>query len=110
MAGTAQSGEERRSRKTPFNANPPKIAIYFKSQDGDVMGYRYERDKKMKYLLSYYCQEKSYDQNTVEFLFEGKRVTAANTPSQLEIKDNDEIEVMLHCSGGGFCSSNTLNH
>ncbi|CAA0810145.1 Small ubiquitin-related modifier 2 [Striga hermonthica] len=46
-----------------------------------------------------------------QFLFEGKRVTAATTPSQLGIEDNDEIEVMMHGSGGGFCSPiDALNH
>jgi small ubiquitin-related modifier len=38
--------------------------------------------------------------NALKFLFDGQRVHADQTPKQLEMDDNDQIDVMLMQEGG----------
>ena len=39
--------------------------------------------------------------NSVRFLFDGNRVSANQTPADLEMEDGDVIDVMVEQQGGG---------
>ncbi|CAN1339960.1 Small ubiquitin-related modifier 2 [Linum perenne] len=43
----------------------------------------------------------SVDLNSIAFLFDGRRLRAEQTPDELEMEDGDEIDAMLHQTGGG---------
>ncbi|CAI0436331.1 unnamed protein product [Linum tenue] len=42
----------------------------------------------------------SVDLNSIAFLFDGRRLRAEQTPDELEMEDGDEIDAMLHQTGG----------
>lgn len=38
--------------------------------------------------------------NSIAFLFDGRRLRGEQTPDELEMEDGDEIDAMLHQTGG----------
>ncbi|KAJ0453783.1 putative Ubiquitin-like domain-containing protein [Helianthus annuus] len=43
----------------------------------------------------------SVGMNVIAFLFDGRRLQAQQTPDELEMEEGDEIDAMLHQTGGG---------
>ncbi|KAH7886588.1 ubiquitin-related domain-containing protein [Phlebopus sp. FC_14] len=41
------------------------------------------------------------DSNTFKFVFEGKRLNAADTPAEMDMEDGDMIDAVLEQLGGG---------
>ncbi|PHU23976.1 Small ubiquitin-related modifier 1 [Capsicum chinense] len=47
-----------------------------------------------------YCDRLSVNFNAIAFLFDDRRLKAEQTPDELEMEDGDEIDAMLHQTGG----------
>jgi small ubiquitin-related modifier len=90
--------------------------------------FRIKRSTQLKKLMNAYCDRQSVDMNAIAFLFDGRRLRAEQTPDevwaviflqipelkmhydrvsllsslpfQLEMEDGDEIDAMLHRTGG----------
>ncbi|KAK6138565.1 hypothetical protein DH2020_027690 [Rehmannia glutinosa] len=97
-----RSGTSNGKRQLEQPLVTPGVALVLKSQDGDVLRYRFPRDKRMQFLFSTYCQDKNLDYKVVVFLYDGRRVKSTKTPSELGIEDGDEIDCMVHHDGGGY--------
>ena len=54
----------------------------------------------MKKLMNAYCSRQNLDQGQMVFLYDGERISPENTPEQLGMEDNDEIDAMIHQIGG----------
>lgn len=50
--------------------------------------------------MNAYCDRQSVDFNSIAFLFDGRRLRGEQTPDELEMEDGDEIDAMLHQTGG----------
>ncbi|PIN15395.1 Ubiquitin-like protein [Handroanthus impetiginosus] len=98
--------ESTNNGKTPVEApsGHPKIKLQFNSQDGTQTTYANAASKKIKYLLMEYCKRKNLQYGTVVFLHNGQRVATNLTPLELGMDDGDEIDDMLHHTGGGSIS------
>ncbi|KAH9728794.1 Small ubiquitin-related modifier 1 [Citrus sinensis] len=46
----------------------------------------------------------SVELNSIAFLFDGRRLRGEQTPDELEMEDGDEIDAMLHQTGGALGS------
>ena len=90
----AQDGED--SKPT----NPNQINLKVKGQDGNEVFFRIKRSTQLKKLMTAYCDRQSVDINSIAFLFDGRRLRAEQTPDELEMEDGDEIDAMLHQTGG----------
>ncbi|KAH7546779.1 hypothetical protein FEM48_Zijuj01G0237500 [Ziziphus jujuba var. spinosa] len=55
---------------------------------------------QLKKLMNAYCDRQSVEFNSIAFLFDGRRLRAEQTPDELEMEDGDEIDAMLHQTGG----------
>ncbi|KAL9255292.1 Small ubiquitin-related modifier 1-like protein [Drosera capensis] len=55
---------------------------------------------QLKKLMNAYCDRQSYDLNSIAFLFDAGRLGTDQTPEELEMEDGDEIDAMLHQTGG----------
>ncbi|KAH9744968.1 Small ubiquitin-related modifier 1 [Citrus sinensis] len=51
-------------------------------------------------LMNAYCDRQSVELNSIAFLFDGRRLRGEQTPDELEMEDGDEIDAMLHQTGG----------
>ncbi|XP_056852526.1 small ubiquitin-related modifier 1-like [Raphanus sativus] len=74
-------------------------------QEGNEVFFRIKRVTQLKKLMNAYCDRQSVDMNAIAFLFDGRRLHAEQTPDELDMEDGDEIDAMLHqtggCCGGG---------
>ncbi|CAE6244146.1 unnamed protein product [Arabidopsis arenosa] len=68
--------------------------------DGNEVFFRIKRSTQLKKLMNAYCDRQSVDMNSIAFLFDGRRLRAEQTPDELEMEDGDEIDAMLHQTGG----------
>ncbi|WVY93584.1 hypothetical protein V8G54_032672 [Vigna mungo] len=62
-----------------------------------------EEDKKPSKLgthINLKVKGQSVDFDYFTFLFDGRRLRAEQTPDELEMEDGDEIDAMLHQTGG----------
>nr|VDC75259.1 unnamed protein product [Brassica rapa] len=69
-------------------------------QDGNEVFFRIKRSTQLKKLMNAYCDRQSVDMNAIAFLFDGRRLRAEQTPDELDMEDGDEIDAMLHQTGG----------
>ncbi|PKA47423.1 Small ubiquitin-related modifier 2 [Apostasia shenzhenica] len=78
------------------------INLKVKGQDGNEVFFRIKRSTQLKKLMNAYCDRQSVDINSIAFLFDGRRLRGEQTPDELEMEDGDEIDAMLHQTGGGM--------
>ncbi|CAA2972439.1 small ubiquitin-related modifier 1-like [Olea europaea var. sylvestris] len=76
------------------------INVKVKGQDGNEVFFRIKKGSQLKKLMTTYCDRQSVDLNAIAFLFDGRRLRAEQTPDELEMEDGDEIDAMLHQTGG----------
>ncbi|XP_010536686.1 PREDICTED: small ubiquitin-related modifier 1-like [Tarenaya hassleriana] len=76
------------------------INLKVKGQDGNEVFFRIKRSTQLKKLMNAYCDRQSVDINSIAFLFDGRRLRGEQTPDELEMEDGDEIDAMLHQTGG----------
>ncbi|KAK4768031.1 hypothetical protein SAY87_003172 [Trapa incisa] len=76
------------------------INLKVKSQDGSEIFFRIRKSAQLRKLMNAYCDRNSVDPNSIVFLFDGRRLRGDQTPDELEMVDGDEIDAMLHQTGG----------
>ncbi|XP_042519290.1 small ubiquitin-related modifier 1-like [Macadamia integrifolia] len=70
------------------------------SLDGNEVFFRIKRSTQLRKLMNAYCDRQSVEINSIAFLFDGRRLRGEQTPDELEMEDGDEIDAMLHQTGG----------
>ncbi|GJW80188.1 ubiquitin-like protein SMT3 [Tanacetum coccineum] len=83
------------------NTGGDHINLKVKGQDGNEVFFRIKRSTQLKKLMNAYCDRQSVEINSIAFLFDGRRLRAEQTPDELEMEEGDEIDAMLHQTGGG---------
>uniref|UniRef100_A0A0D9V9J9 Small ubiquitin-related modifier n=1 Tax=Leersia perrieri TaxID=77586 RepID=A0A0D9V9J9_9ORYZ len=92
------AGEE--DKKPAGEGGGAHINLKVKGQDGNEVFFRIKRSTQLKKLMNAYCDRQSVDMNAIAFLFDGRRLRGEQTPDELEMEDGDEIDAMLHQTGG----------
>ncbi|KAK4386946.1 Small ubiquitin-related modifier 1 [Sesamum angolense] len=89
---------------SPFDFGGPFVydedARTWPCEDGNEVFFRIKRSTQLKKLMNAYCDRQSVDFNSIAFLFDGRRLRGEQTPDELEMEDGDEIDAMLHQTGG----------
>ncbi|KAI3968987.1 hypothetical protein MKX01_001464 [Papaver californicum] len=99
MSGVTNQPEE--EKKPNDAAGGAHINLKVKGQDGNEVFFRIKRSTQLRKLMNAYCDRQSVDFNSIAFLFDGRRLRGEQTPDELEMEDGDEIDAMLHQTGGG---------
>jgi small ubiquitin-related modifier len=69
-------------------------------QDGSVVHFKLKKNTALKKLMNAYCERQGLRSNSIRFVFDGTNLTETDTPSQLEMEDDDTIEVYQQQTGG----------
>ncbi|RAL41859.1 unnamed protein product [Cuscuta campestris] len=93
-------GPDGEKKPTPTADQAAHINLKVKGQDGNEVFFRIKRSTQLKKLMNAYCDRQSVDMNAIAFLFDGRRLRQEQTPDELEMEDGDEIDAMLHQTGG----------
>lgn len=81
--------------------NPSEhITLKVKSQDGNEVFFKIKRGTQLKKLMEAYCSRNGVNISTVRFLFDGQRIQETNTPNDLNLEENDQIDAMVEQTGG----------
>ncbi|CAM8959255.1 hypothetical protein QQ045_003406 [Rhodiola kirilowii] len=97
MSATPGSGAATEDEKKPMEQH---INLKVKGQDGNEVFFRIKRNTQLKKLMGAYCDRQSVELNSIAFLFDGRRLRGDQTPDELEMEEGDEIDAMLHQTGG----------
>ncbi|KAL4192673.1 hypothetical protein AMTRI_Chr06g195430 [Amborella trichopoda] len=79
---------------------PVDQSAHINLKDGNEVFFRIKRSTQLRKLMTAYCDRQSVDFNSIAFLFDGRRLRGEQTPDELEMEDGDEIDAMLHQTGG----------
>jgi len=77
------------------------INIKVKSQDGNEIYFKVRRTTAFKEIMLAYCRKTGADVDSVRFLFDGTRIRPEQTPDQLDMEDEDEVDALIAQTGGG---------
>ncbi|XP_028797127.1 small ubiquitin-related modifier 1-like [Neltuma alba] len=76
------------------------INLKVKSQEGEEVFFKIKKGTPLRKLINAYCDRTSKSPESVAFLFDGRRIRPEQTPHDLDMEDGDEIDAMLHQTGG----------
>jgi len=107
MAGVEDSSnpgtQNQEEEKKPLDGAGQHINLKVKGQDGGEVFFRIKSTATLRKLMNAYCDRQSVDPHSIAFLFDGRRLRAEQTPAELDMEDGDEIDAMLHQTGGWVC-------
>ena len=76
------------------------LNLKVKSQDGNEVYFKVKKTTQFSKVMSAYCKKVGTDLESVRFLFEGQRLRPDQTPADLDMEDEDEIDAMVQQTGG----------
>jgi small ubiquitin-related modifier len=78
------------------------IFLKVKAHEGEELHFKIKSDTPLKKLMEKYSERIGVsDVNNLNFLYDGTRISATNTPQLLGMSSGDEIEVAAIQIGGG---------
>jgi len=86
--------------KVKQDKQPDHLNLKVKSQDGNEVYFKVKRTTQFSKVMSAYCKKVGAEQDSVRFLFDGTRIRPDQTPGDLEMEDEDEIDAMVTQTGG----------
>ncbi|KAG7085466.1 hypothetical protein E1B28_003027 [Marasmius oreades] len=86
------------------DGNAP-INVKVVSSAGEEVFFKIKRSTKLSKLQGAYANKVGRDVGSIRFLYDGSRITETDTPSSLDMEDNDTIDVMVEQVGGCTASS-----
>ncbi|KAG8215596.1 ubiquitin-related domain-containing protein [Butyriboletus roseoflavus] len=88
--------------KTEDNA---PINVKVVSSTGDEVFFKIKRNTKLSKLQGAYAAKVGKDVSSIRFLYDGNRISEDDTPSSLDMEDNDTIDVMVERTSLHFLPS-----
>jgi len=70
------------------------LNLKVKDQDDCFVYYKIKKTQVLKKLMEEYCMCKGLEMSTICFLFDGNRLSETETPSKLNMEDDDMIEAL----------------
>uniref|UniRef100_A0A3P9M4E3 Ubiquitin-like domain-containing protein n=2 Tax=Oryzias latipes TaxID=8090 RepID=A0A3P9M4E3_ORYLA len=76
------------------------INLKVAGQDGSVVQFKIKRHTPLSKLMKAYCERQGLSMRQIRFRFDGQPINETDTPSQLEMEDEDTIDVFQQQTGG----------
>jgi len=70
-----------------------------KDQTGEETFFKVKLTTKMHKVFTAYASRKGVQMNALRFLLDGERINADQTPLQLEMEEQDQIDCLLEQTG-----------
>eukprot|EP01039_Chlorochromonas_danica_P005143 gene5144-5651_t len=93
--GGPMSGEEENADQ----AKEGVISIKIK-EGSEELAFRVKKTTKMSKIFDTYRSRRGLEAGAVRFMYDGRRVTAEETPKTLEMEDGDLVEAFIEQQGG----------
>jgi len=101
-AGAPHAGTDtsQTDSKVKDDKSSDHLNLKVKSQDGNEIYFKVKKTTQFRKVMIAYCRKVGADQDSVRFLFDGTRIRPDQTPQELEMEDEDEIDAMVSQTGG----------
>jgi len=76
------------------------ITIRVKDQAGEETYFKVKKTTKMSKVFDAYAQRKGVQRKALRFLLDGERIQDDQTPDDLDLDENDQIDCLLEQTGG----------
>ncbi|KIM63112.1 hypothetical protein SCLCIDRAFT_1214405 [Scleroderma citrinum Foug A] len=86
------------------------INVKVVSSSGDEVFFKIKRNTKLSKLQGAYANKVGKDVASIRFLYDGNRINEDDTPSSLDMEDNDTIDVMVEQVGGSTLLVHQYHH
>ncbi|XP_023240084.1 small ubiquitin-related modifier 3-like [Centruroides sculpturatus] len=81
-------------------AESEQINLKVVGQDGSVVHFKIKKHTPFRKLMTTYCDRAGLNIQNVRFRFDGQPISELDTPSGLEMEDEDTIDVFQQQTGG----------
>ncbi|XP_022554314.1 putative small ubiquitin-related modifier 7 [Brassica napus] len=87
------------------------VTLKVKSQDDVDVYFRIKRDVELRKMMEAFSHKVGKQMSAFVFLFDGIRIKPNQTPKELDLEEGDEIDALVHQTGGGlsFCALSELS-
>jgi len=99
MSDNEQQHQEQDDRVKSEDPNAT-INIKVVSSTGEEVFFKIKRSTKLSKLQGAYANKVGKDVGSIRFLYDGARIADDDTPTSLDMEDNDTIDVMVEQVGG----------
>ncbi|KIJ62392.1 hypothetical protein HYDPIDRAFT_30365 [Hydnomerulius pinastri MD-312] len=99
MADEDQVPQQTQDGEVKQEDNAP-ISVKVVSSTGDEVFFKIKRNTKLSKLQGAYATKVGKDVASIRFLYDGNRINDDDTPTSLDMEDNDTIDVMVEQVGG----------
>jgi len=97
----ADDGEKPASTETkPAAGSAEHLNLKVKNASGGEVYFKVKRTTQFRKLMEAYCSRVGAQPQHVRFLFDGDRIRPDQTPADLDMEDEDEIDAMVEQHGG----------
>eukprot|EP00235_Prasinoderma_singulare_P005696 CAMPEP_0119164128 /NCGR_PEP_ID=MMETSP1315-20130426/4057_1 /TAXON_ID=676789 /ORGANISM="Prasinoderma singularis, Strain RCC927" /LENGTH=93 /DNA_ID=CAMNT_0007157245 /DNA_START=73 /DNA_END=354 /DNA_ORIENTATION=+ len=77
-----------------------QISLKVKGQDGQEVFFKIKKTAKLVKMMRAYAERQAIAPEAIRFVFDGHRLNENQTPEELDMEDNDEIDAFLEQTGG----------
>lgn len=94
--------QQHQEQDEQVKAEDPNATINIKvvSSTGEEVFFKIKRSTKLSKLQGAYANKVGKDVGSIRFLYDGTRIADDDTPTSLDMEDNDTIDVMVEQVGG----------
>eukprot|EP00621_Florenciella_sp_RCC1693_P005895 CAMPEP_0182533284 /NCGR_PEP_ID=MMETSP1323-20130603/13476_1 /TAXON_ID=236787 /ORGANISM="Florenciella parvula, Strain RCC1693" /LENGTH=94 /DNA_ID=CAMNT_0024743149 /DNA_START=65 /DNA_END=349 /DNA_ORIENTATION=+ len=76
------------------------ITIRVRDQTGEETFFKVKKSTRFEKVFSTYAQRKGVNVASLRFLIDGERINPSQSPAELDMEDQDQIDCMLEQQGG----------
>ncbi|KAF5184747.1 Small ubiquitin-related modifier [Thalictrum thalictroides] len=81
-------------------ADGDRINLKIKDQNGKEIFFRIRRTTELRRVINAYCDRQAMDSKVVRFFYDNQRIRGSETPDELDMEDDAEIDAMMEQTGG----------
>mmetsp|Transcript_26863 Transcript_26863/g.43227 ORF Transcript_26863/g.43227 Transcript_26863/m.43227 type:complete len:130 (+) Transcript_26863:2-391(+) len=93
-------GAEGTTKQEPSDGGSNTITIRVKEQAGEETYFKVKKTTKMSKVFDAFAQRKGVSRGALRFLLDGDRIKDDQTPEDLDLDQNDQIDCLLEQTGG----------
>ncbi|RID41036.1 hypothetical protein BRARA_J01025 [Brassica rapa] len=105
------SASDKKKSSVPSSVPSSHVTLKVKSQDDVDVYFRVKRDVELRKMMEAFSHKVGKQMSAFVFLFDGIRIKPNQTPKELDLEEGDEIDALVHQTGGGlsFCALSELS-
>lgn len=94
------ASEDKDEKPKPNAEGGETITIRVRDQTGEETFFKVKKSTRFEKVFATYAQRKGVAVASLRFLIDGERINPTQSPAELDMEDQDQIDCMLEQQGG----------